>query len=205
MDSDSFTTAAVGFAACCCAPVIFTLADMDKALLRGQLQTIKNNFALVQLSVALIAQPNALQTFETTLDVVKEHPETESFAYIRYVYETDDLLKLATGQFRDSVLRNCLKETFELVKLYAETHGQSQIVCAAPWYRFLRIVRNCLSHDMSLHFRDYDLKQLPVTWSGLTIDASMQDQPLPMRDFLSRPKAVELIDDVVAYVEQYVA
>ena len=177
---------------------------MDKAFLRGQLQTIKNNFALVQLSVAQMAQSDALQTFENTLDVVKGHPETESFAYIRYVYENDDLLKLATGQFRNSVLRNCLKEMFELVKLYGETHGQAQTVRAAPWYRSLRIVRNCLSHDMSLHVSGYDLKQLPVTWSGLTIDASMQDQPLPMRDFLSRPKAVELIDDVIAYVEQHV-
>lgn len=54
------------------------------------------------------------------------------------------------------------------------------------------------------HFNEYDLRQLPVTWSGLTIEASMQDQPLAMRDFLSRPKAVELIDDVIAYVEQHV-
>jgi hypothetical protein len=32
----------------------------------------------------------------------------------------------------------------------------------------------------------------------------MQDQPLPMRDFLSRQKAVELIDDVIRYVEEHV-
>lgn len=178
---------------------------MDKPHLRGQLQTVKNNFAMVQLSVALMVQPDALQIFEETLEVVKGHPETDSFAYIRYIYETDDLLKLATGQFRNAVLRNCLKEMFEIVKLYGETHGQADVVRAAPWYRFLRIVRNCLSHDMRLHFNEHDLKQLPVTWSGLTIETSMQDQPLAMRDFLSRPKAVELIDDVIVYVDQHVS
>lgn len=102
------------------------------------------------------------------------------------------------------MLRNCLKEAFEIVKAHGEATGQADIIRAAPWYRFLRIVRNCLSHDMRLRFNAYDLKQLPVSWSGLTIDASMQDQPLQMRDFLSRPKAVELIDAVIEYVEQHV-
>jgi len=177
---------------------------MDKLYLRGQLQTVKNNFALVQLGVALMAEPDALERFDRTLDVVREHPETESFAYIRYIYQKDELLKLATRQFRNSVLRNCLKEAFEIIKAHGEATGQAKIIRAAPWYRFLRIVRNCLSHDMRLCFNEYDLKQLPVSWSGLTIDASMQDQPLQMRDFLSRPKAVELIDAVIEYVEQHV-
>jgi hypothetical protein len=177
---------------------------MDKHHLREQLQTIKNNYALVQLSIGLIAQPDALQTFERTLDVVQHDPEVETFSYIRYVFKNDDLLKHATGQFRQSVMRNCLKEVFELVKSYGEEHGQADTIRNAPWYRFLRIVRNCLSHDMLLHFNEYDLKQLPVSWNGLTIDASMQDQPLPVRDFLSRQKVVELMDDVIAYVEGHV-
>ena len=177
---------------------------MDKTYLRGQLQTIKNNFALVQLSIALMAQPNALEDFEHTLEVVKDHPEAESFAYIRYIFRNDELLKHATNQFRQSVLRNCLKEAFELMRLYGEEHGQAQVIRAEPWYRFLRIIRNCLSHDMRLHFNKYDLKQLPVSWNGLTFHASMQDQPLPMRDFLTRQKAVELLDDVIRYVEQHV-
>jgi hypothetical protein len=54
---------------------------------------------------------------------------------------------------------------------------------------------------MLLCFTEYDLKQLPVSWSGLTIERSMNNKPLPMRGFLSRPKAVELMDDVIKYVE----
>ncbi len=181
-----------------------TLAHMDKAHLRGQLQTIKNNYALVQLSIGMIAQPDALQTFERTLEMVKGHPESETFAYIHYVFSSDDLLKHATGQFRQSVMRNCLKAIFELVKAYGERHKQGDVMRAAPWYGFLRIVRNCLSHDLRLHFKKYDLSQLPVTWAGLTIDASMQDQPLQMRDFLSRQRVVELMDDVIRYVEVHV-
>ena len=121
--------------------------------------------------------------------------------FIDYVFEDNDLLKFATGKFRNTVQRNCMKELFEQVKLYGSETNQAQFIEAAPWYQFLRIVRNCLSHDMKRQFRSYDLKQLPVSWSGLTIDASMHNSQQPMRGFLSREKALELVDTVIDYLE----
>jgi hypothetical protein len=178
---------------------------MTKALLRGQLQTIKNNFSLTQLGIALMAQPDALERFNDAVATLQDHPEVSSFEYIRYVYGSDDLLKSATAQLRNSVLRNCLKETFELVLAYGKATNQEAAIKAAPWFPFLRIVRNCLSHDMQLHFNAHALKQLPVTWSGLTIDQTMQNSPLPAKDFLSRAKALELMNEVITYVEGSVA
>ena len=177
---------------------------MDKSLLRGQLQTIKNNFALAQAGIVLMAEPDALERFDAAFAQIKVHPEASTFGYIRYVFETDDFLKHATNEFRNSVLRNCLKETFEFVKLYADQTNQASIVKSAPWYQFLRIVRNCLSHDLQISFRKSDLKYLPATWSGLTLDRSMQNSPLQMKDFLSRSKALELMDEVIEYVEKHV-
>lgn len=49
-----------------------------------------------------------------------------------------------------------------------------------------------------------ELKQPPVSWE-LTIDASMQGQPLAVGDFLSRAEVVELMDDVIVYVGEHVA
>jgi hypothetical protein len=178
---------------------------MQQSDLRGQLQTIKNNFALAQMGIALMALPDAKERFVQAIEPLRDHSEAPSFDYITYVFESDDLLKHATTEFRNSVLRNCLKEAYELVKLYGDATGQSGIIKAAPWYQFLRIVRNCLSHDLQLHFTQHDLKQLPVTWSGLTLDRSMHDKPLQARTFLSRQKALELISEVIAYVEQNVA
>lgn len=151
-----------------------------------------------------MAQPDALDRLDATFVQIKDHSEFSTFEYIRYVFETDELLKHATKEFRNSVLRNCLKETFELAKLYGEQTNQGAVIRSAPWYQFLRIVRNCLSHDLQIRFRDSDLKHLPVTWSGLTLDRSMHNGPLQMRDFLSRPKALELMDAVIEYVEQHV-
>ena len=177
---------------------------MDKVLLRGMLQTIKNNFAMAQMGIALMTDEDAPQRFENILKLLKDHPETASFAYIRYVFESDELLKHTTNEFRNSVLRNCLKETFELVKLYGDETNQAHLVKAALWYQFLRIVRNCLSHDLQIQFTDHDLKKLPVHWNGLTIECAMQNKPLPMRDFLSRPKVIELMDAVIEHMEQHV-
>ncbi len=177
---------------------------MDKALLRGQLQTVKNNFALIQAGIALLAQTDALERFDSTFAIVKDHPEASSFGYIRYVLESDDLLMHATKELRNAVLRNCLKETFELVKVYGDATDQAACFKQAPWYQFLRIVRNCLSHDMQIRFTTSDLNFLPVTWSGMTLERSMHNGPLPMKDFLSRPKALELIDSVIEYVDRHV-
>lgn len=176
----------------------------DKVTLRGQLQTIRNNYALAQFGIALMVDGGSVDRFKSILAVLGDHPELKTFSYITYVFENDKLLKHATQEFRNSVLRNCLKEMFELVKAYADETNQSDVVTRADWYQFLRIVRNSLSHDMVLRFRPGDLKRLPVSWSGLTIDQSMSNQPLQKANFLTRVLSIALMDSVIAYVEQHV-
>ena len=140
---------------------------MEKLLIRGRVQTIKNNYALAQAGIALLALPDARARLDEVFSLLKEHPETQMIRYIDYVFEDNNLLKFATGKFRNAVQRNCMKELFEQVKLYGSETNQAQFVGAAPWYQFLRIVRNCLSHDMKLQFRSYGLKQLPVSLVGI--------------------------------------
>lgn len=177
---------------------------MPTSTLRGQLQTIKNNYALVQAGIMFLVQPDARERFDEYFSVVSHHPEAKEFGYIRYVYENDDLLALATNELRMSVLRNCLKETFEAVKIHGLTTNQIKVARTAPWYQFLRMARNSLSHDFFVRYKEHDLKLLPVTWSGLTFTAAMNDTMLPMGGFLTRTKVLELIDDVIAYVETHV-
>src|SRR4249920_1112071 len=129
---------------------------MNKQYLRGQLQTIKNNFALAQMGIALMAEPDAVNRFKLTLAAMGDHPEAKSFSYIDYIFKTDELLAHTTNEFRNSVLRNCLKETFELVKLYGDGTKQTAVIKAAPWYGFRRMVRNSLSHEMYLRFSKHD-------------------------------------------------
>ena len=177
---------------------------MDKAELRGKLQTIKNNYALIQAGIMFLAQPDAITKFDEYLAELSAHPEAQSFGYIRYVFESDELLALATNQLRKSVLRNCLKEMFELVKTYGLETNQIKLLRASPWYQFLRMIRNSLSHDFCVRYNENDLKQLPITWSGLTLTVTMNGGELPMAGFLTRMKTLELMDDVILYIEQHV-
>lgn len=177
---------------------------MNKAEFRGQLQTIKNNYALVQAGILFLAQPNALTKFDEYSLPFSEHAEAKKFLYIRYVLESDELLSLATNQMRKSVLRNCIKEMFELVKRYGMETDQIKLMRDSPWYQFLRMIRNSLSHDFFLRYKEHDLKYLPITWSDLTLTAAMDGNELAMAGFLTRIKIQELMDDVISYVEQHI-
>jgi len=94
-----------------------------------------------------------------------------------------------------------MKEMFETLKSGCETKDQKKSLQNAPWYQFLRMIRNSLSHDFYLRFNKYDKKQLPVTWSGLTLYPDLDGEQLPMKGFLTRAKVQELIDEVIKYVE----
>lgn len=174
---------------------------MNAKEIREKLQTVKNNYALTQAGILFLAQPETPLKFEEYFSVIAEHPESESFGYIRYLLHDDALLKHGVTQLRKSVLRGCLKETYELIKLYSEETNQNNILKAAPWYQFLRVIRNSLSHNFCLVFNKYDKSVLPVSWGGLTIDINMDGNELPMAGFLTIENSLKLIDEVCLYVE----
>jgi len=55
---------------------------MNKTELRGNLQTIKNNYALVQAGILFLAQPEAVQKFDEYSAAFTDHPEGRQFLYI---------------------------------------------------------------------------------------------------------------------------
>lgn len=167
----------------------------------GYLQTIKNNYALTQAGIMLLSIPEAPQIFDEYYTVIADHPEAQ-FGYIKYVFQNDELLKHSTNELRKSILRNCIKEIFEILKVEFQSDQEKNILYSAPWYKFLRMVRNSLSHDFKFRFREYDKSKLPVSWSGLTITIDMDNDFLPMAGFLTRAKVQELIDEINEYIEK---
>ena len=173
----------------------------NKEKVIGYLQTIKNNYALTQAGILLLTAPDAPQKFEEYYSHISDEPEAQ-FGYIKYVFEDYDLLKHSTNELRKSVLRNCLKETFEMLKAELQTKEENEVLLRAPWYRFLRMVRNSISHDFRFRFRDYDKPKLPVSWSDLTITIEMENEFLPMAGFLTRAKVQQLLDEITKYIEE---
>lgn len=64
----------------------------------------------------------------------------------------------------------------------------------------MRVIRNCLSHDLIIRYKDNDMAKLPISWGGLTLCLEMKDKPLQAHGFFNREKALCLIDEVLAYV-----
>ena len=105
--------------------------ETSKKILRGLLQTIKNNYALVQAGIMFLIQPDAPEKFDEYYSVIDENPEAQ-FGYIKYIYQNDELLKHATNELRKAVLRSCIKELFEVLKSECETEEQKKALRIAP-------------------------------------------------------------------------
>lgn len=72
-----------------------------------------------------------------------------------------------------------LKEAFRMTQEHCIKENKTEILYAAPWYRFAKILVNCLSHDMIFSFDRLNPKHLPAEFSGITITKELENKFLP--------------------------
>jgi len=176
---------------------------MTKDDLIGMFRTAHNNCKLVYATLVLFGHEDVAKFYErwsASLNVPKPYDETELLALLH----DRDVLKHACGQLYDTVHRAALTDMFEMTKTYCQETDQDAILTKQPWYQFWRIIRNCFSHDFRFQFREYDKKQLPVTWGGVTLDLTLEGKPLT-QGTMSREKILALLDDVKSFVERDLA
>lgn len=170
---------------------------MSKSELLGIFRTALNNCKLVYASMILFSHDDMYDFFDAfykRLTIPK--PYTDILPLLR----DETVLKHVLGELYDSVHRAALKELFETTKAYCQTTNQFDLLKTQPWYQFWRIVRNCFSHDMTFQFNEYDKPLLPVTWSGVTLDLSLEGKSLT-HGRLSREKLRELLEEVRRFIE----
>ncbi len=80
-----------------------------------------------------------------------------------------------------------------MTKTYCHLTGQLGALKAQPWFPFWRVLRNCFAHDMVFNFNPAERALLPITWSGVTIDLTMNGKPLTHGQ-MSYAKMRELIE-----------
>ena len=95
--------------------------------------------------------------------------------------------------------RSALTDLFTTTNTYCHSTGQLAKLKAQPWYSFWRILRNCFSHNMVFNFNPAERALLPVTWSGVTIDLSMNGKPLS-HGRMSYAKMLELIEAAQSFL-----
>lgn len=122
------------------------------------------------------------------------------FPDVDQLIDNENELKTATNELYTSAHRSAVKELFPLTKLYCHNTGQLDKLKLQPWFQFWRILRNCWSHDMKFNFNPDEKSLLPVTWSGVTIDISMNGRELKHSE-CSYEKIRELIEKAGEFVK----
>lgn len=96
--------------------------------------------------------------------------------------------------------RRCtLIEVYGTAWHYAESNKLVTDIQSQPWYRFLRTIRNTVSHDWNIDIHKSDRPHLPIVWEGKVIDASMHGTEMK-RDLVSPYVTQTLVEAVINWV-----
>ena len=109
-----------------------------------------------------------------------ETPPTEAgdFYDVGFAGSPSFNIDKAAMEFAKMLVRNFTLDYFESLKAYCRETDQQSKLKSQPWYQFVRMMRNSLTHDRHWRFNPHDKTLLPVSWRGKTIAISMDgDEP----------------------------
>ena len=175
---------------------------MTKNHLLGLYLTKLNHIQLTYASLVLWSYPDTPRYFTALQAELKGVPNL--YPNLPMLLNDETAMRIACEELYESAHRSAIKELFTLTKLYCHGKGQLQALKAQPWFQFWRIIRNCWSHDMIFNFNPDERALLPVTWSGITIDLSMNGKHLT-HGHCSYEKIRELIETAQTYAMQQLA
>lgn len=175
---------------------------MTKSDLLGTYRTCLNHIQLTYASLVLWSYPDTPTFFEDLYGELQGIPKPFPNV-VAFVHDVG-AMRIACEELYDSAHRAALKDLLPLTKLYCHNTGQLAKLKAQPWFEFWRILRNCFAHDMKFNFNPHERSVLPITWSGVTIDISMNGKELT-HGKCSREKLRELVEAAYTFVESDVA
>lgn len=176
---------------------------MNKQELLSQLDNAQNNFMLGIAALGLLMQDenhpvlenliciltNSSVSFVSSISEVQHQfkdaefpvsvspfPLAEAAKYLKNADETQR--QNIQKEFFKMLLRVHLRESFEVIKDYCEASNQANLFKQQDWYDYLRIVRNCFSHNFLIQYNNKDKQSLPICWNGRSLTIQMDGQPL---------------------------
>jgi hypothetical protein len=172
------------------------MPKLTKVDLLSQLENVKNNYILGLASVSVLSESfaaNHLRQSHCTFGAY-----VVDFQQVAELLESRPDREIALKEFTLMLMRGILKESFEVVRAYAEANQQYAKMQAQPWFHFFRLIRNCVSHNFHFEFTKSDKKQLPISWRGRTIEESLDDKPLEIA-FLGYDGMWDLFSELVSF------
>ena len=168
----------------------------------GQFRTALNRIQLAYATLILWSYPDIPNVFDAILDAIK--PELHLFPEVKRLVHDEKTMKIACDDLYMLAYRSALTDLLPVTKAHCHATGQIDKLKAQPWFSFWRILRNCFAHDMVFNFNPAERAMLPVTWSGVTIDASMNGKPLT-HGKMSYAKMCDLIETAQSFLLRDVA
>jgi hypothetical protein len=172
---------------------------MTKDDLLGVYRTALNQIKFAYTSMILWAYPDTPQFFEALYAELGSIPKP--FANITRFVHDDTAMRIACEQAYDSAHMSALKDLLGITRSYCHETGQLDLLKRQPWFQFWKILRNCFAHDTKFNFNEAERALLPISWSGVTIDTSMDGQHLT-HGRMSREKMRELVETAYEFIEK---
>ena len=185
------------------APLTSTLCQMNpNSELLGQYRTALNRIQLAYASVVLWSHPCVPDLFRALYDKMPER--VRLFPDVTRMVGDEPAMKIVCDDLYFLACRSALTDLLPISKSYCHSTGQLDKLKAQPWFTFWRILRNNFAHDMKFNFNPAERALVPVTWSGVTIDLSMNGQPLKHGQ-LSYAKMKDLVETAQSFLLRNVA
>jgi hypothetical protein len=165
--------------------------------LLGQYRTALNRIELAYASLVLWSYPDIPRVFDQIHDAMPD--QVRIFPNVSRLVHDYATMKIACDDLYALAYRSALTDLLPITKSYCHATSQMNKLKTQPWFQFWRILRNCFAHDLKFNFNPAEKTLLPVTWSGLTIDLSMNGQPL-RHGQMSYSKMKELIEAAQAFL-----
>ena len=177
--------------------------NMDKDYVLGLLNTTFNNYAIGCIAGDWLSNKTSSSLpANIVLKNLRFSEISVSFNLkpLKNMLSDQEMRNKLINEHMKSLIRSFIKETFEIVKLYANETKQFSILKNADWYQFIRVIRNNLAHDFRFRFRESDKKILPVMWRDKTITVDMDGQPLQVH-IMNDAYAIELFKEIYQFVK----
>jgi hypothetical protein len=113
-----------------------------------------------------------------------------------------DTLETVQKLAKISACANYLKETFRITQDYCIKYKYEDKLYLEKWYRFAKILVNCLSHDMIFKFDRVNPKHLPAHYAEFSITEEMEGKHLPYE--FTAQLFLDLGDEIVRFITKHI-
>lgn len=146
---------------------------VSKQELIEQLKLLFLNFEFGLASLSLINDPYSLKMLPQLK--VKFGSYEHSHDRVISILENDTDKAVAINNFlKRSLLCATLKDYFDAIELYCDKtqSDQHDMLKKEPYYQYIRVIRNTMSHGYKFNFKKMNKKIFPIHWNGKNIDLS---------------------------------